>query len=138
MYYDANEVFLDNELAGTTVAAHLSNVVDLAAAGGAGRNQPRLLIKVRTTITSGGAATVAFKLQESANADGSSASDLVSIGAIGKATLVAGHVVIDMVLPRASKRFLVIQQTNAVAALTAGAIDAMITGAVDHAAKTLS
>ncbi|MFW6341418.1 MAG: Bbp16 family capsid cement protein [Halothiobacillaceae bacterium] len=140
MEYDTSEVFLDNELAGTTVAAHDSDVIDLRAAGGAGRNQPRLLIKVRTSITSGGAATVAFRLLESDNSDGSSGDEVAGTvtGDIGKATLVAGYTVLDIVLPRTSKRYLVLEQENKTAALTGGAFDAMLTGAVDHSAKSLA
>lgn len=89
-----------------------------------------LTIGVATTVTSGGSATVQFSLASDAQAaiatDGS-ATILYSSGAIPKATLVAGYNVVQVELPKGVyERYLGILQTTGTAALTAGAIDAML------------
>lgn len=91
------------------------------------------VVQVTTAVTSAGAATVQFHLASDAQAaiatDGT-ASYHISSGAIGKATLVAGYRVLEQTLPNAGtayERYLGVLQTTAVAALTAGAVDAFLT-----------
>tara|TARA_Y100000389_G_scaffold30996_1_gene26210 strand:+ start:9516 stop:9971 length:456 start_codon:yes stop_codon:yes gene_type:complete len=90
-----------------------------------------LVIQVTTAVTSGGSATVNFKLASDAAAgiavDGSATVHNVTAD-IPKATLTAGH---RIVMPLSSgttkyERFIGIIQDVGSAALTAGAIDAFI------------
>jgi len=91
------------------------------------------VVTVSTSVTSAGSATVQFHLASDAQAaiatDGT-ASYHLSSGAIAKATLVAGYNVIAAAVPMAGtayERYLGVLQTTAVAALTAGAVDAFLT-----------
>jgi isocitrate dehydrogenase kinase/phosphatase len=92
-----------------------------------------LVIQVDTAATSGGSATVVFTLASDAQAaiatDGSATVHWAS-GAIPVATLIAGYTVIQVALPKGIpnyERYLGILQTTAVAALTAGKINAFLT-----------
>jgi hypothetical protein len=91
-----------------------------------------LVIQVDTTATSGGSATGAFHLASDAQAaiavDGSATYHL-STGAIAVATLVAGYQIMRARLPAtpAAERYLGILQTTAVAAFTAGKVNAFLT-----------
>jgi len=90
-----------------------------------------LVIQVDTTATSGGSATVQFHLCSDAAAaiatDGS-ATYHFSTSAIAVATLVAGYYVCKVALPKGTyERYVGILQTTAVAALTAGKINAFLT-----------
>lgn len=89
------------------------------------------VIQVDTTATSGGSATGAFHLCSDAQAaiavDGS-ATYHFSTAAIPVATLVAGYMIAAFKLPKGSyERYLGILQTTAVAAFTAGKINAYLT-----------
>ena len=91
------------------------------------------VVQVTTSVTSAGSATVQFHLASDAQAaiatDGT-ASYHISSGAIAKATLVAGYRVLETAVPAAGQayeRYLGVLQTTAVAALTAGAVDAFLT-----------
>lgn len=90
-----------------------------------------LVIQVDTTATSGGSATGRFILASDAQAaiatDGSATVHFDS-GAIPVATLVAGYYIARVPLPRGTyERYLGILQTTAVAAFTAGKINAFLT-----------
>ena len=90
-----------------------------------------LVIQVDTAATSGGSATGQFHLVSDSTAalatDGSSTYHF-STAAIPVATLVAGYYVCRVALPKGSyERFLGILQTTAVAAFTAGKINAFLT-----------
>lgn len=90
-----------------------------------------LVINVDTAVLSGGAATVQFHLcsdAQAAIATDLSATYHFSTAAIPKATLIAGYYVCKVELPKGVyERYLGILQTTAVAALTAGAINAFLT-----------
>lgn len=91
-----------------------------------------LVLEVATTCTSGGSATVQFHLASDSTASiatNGSATYHFSTGAIPVATLVAGYTIAVIPLPAGAlyERYLGILQTTAVAALTAGAIDAFLT-----------
>lgn len=122
MILDKELIFSDAQ-APTTGATDSTNVIDLGAVGDA-KDEMHLWIGVNTTVTSGGAATVAFSLQTSA--DNSSYSVLWSSAAIAKATLVAGYNVVKMRLPQGCKRYLKVVYTVATADLTAGKFDALL------------
>jgi hypothetical protein len=90
-----------------------------------------LVIQVATTATSGGSATVAFHLASDAGAsiatDGT-ATYHWSSPAIAVASLTAGTYIARVELPKGTyERYIGILQTTAVAALTAGAINAFLT-----------
>lgn len=90
-----------------------------------------LVIQVDTAATSGGSATGQFHLASDAQAaiavDGS-ATYHFSTAAIAVATLVAGYVIAAVKLPSGTyERYLGILQTTAVAAFTAGKVNAFLT-----------
>lgn len=90
-----------------------------------------LVIQVDTTATSNGSATGQFHLASDAQAaiavDGS-ATYHFSTAAIALATLVAGYTVAIVELPYGTyERYLGILQTTAVAAFTAGKVNAFLT-----------
>lgn len=121
--------------AGTGLAL-VGDVVNLGVvSGGLGANIDKplyLVISVDTTVTSAGAATVAFVLASDAQAaiavDGS-ATEHFRTKAFPKATLVAGYQTVIPVPPPAPnyEQFLGIIQDVGVAALTAGKINAFLT-----------
>lgn len=127
---DALLTFSD-EQAETTVAAHDStNNVDLAGVAkdmGPGE-ELYLVIVVTEAVTSGGAATVQFAVQDSA--DDSSYAALAPVpldtGAVGKATLTLGYEVMRIALPNSLQRYLKIVYTIGTAVLTAGKFSAWI------------
>jgi hypothetical protein len=84
-----------------------------------------LMVLVVTAVTSGGAATVDFRLRTSANSNlTSSPTDLVSTGAIAKATLVAGYqsfLKFPSINSQAYLRYLGVNANIGTAVLTAGA-----------------
>lgn len=90
-----------------------------------------LVINVDTTATSGGSATGQFHLcsdAQAAIATDLSATYHFSTAAIPVATLVAGYYVCKVELPKGTyERYLGILQTTAVAAFTAGKVNAFLT-----------
>jgi hypothetical protein len=111
----------------------LGNVVDLGAAPtlqdvGLGERL-WIFINVNTTATSGGSATGDFRLASDSTADlATSPTVHFSSGAVAVATLVAGYTIAAFILPLGNyERYLGITQTTAVAAFTAGKINAFAT-----------
>lgn len=111
----------------------IGDVIDLGSVtSDVGNGQPiYLVIQVDTAVTSGGSATVDFKLVSDAAAaiavDGTATQHFAS-GPVGKATLVAGYRVAVVALPIGTyERFLGIITTTAAAAVTAGKINAFLT-----------
>lgn len=89
------------------------------------------VVQVDTTATSGGSATGQFHLCSDSTAsvatDGT-ATYHISTAAIPVATLVAGYYVCKVELPKGTyERYLGVLQTTAVAAFTAGKINAFLT-----------
>ena len=77
--------------------------------------------KVTTAVTSGGAATVQWVLETSANEDMTSATTLWDSGAVAKATLVKGYTIKQVHDDDWTfKRYSRLKQVVATAALTAG------------------
>lgn len=90
-----------------------------------------VVIRIQTTATSGGSATGDFRFVSDAQAaiatDGTATVHATS-GAIAVATLVAGYTVLALRLPTGTyERYLGILQVTAVAAFTAGKVDAFLT-----------
>lgn len=105
-----------------------TNIIDLGQARNIGVGEDLFLyIRVNTTVTSAGSATVDFQLQTSANNDLSSATVLASTGAQAKTALTAGTV-LKLKLPPSSayKQYLGVAYVVATADLTAGKFDAWI------------
>jgi hypothetical protein len=138
MIIDKQLQFADGTWAPTATGDNVSpNVYDTAPLGGVptvngGMNlgegeELYLVITVKTTVTSGGAATVDFRLRtDSAASLVSAPVDLVSSGAIAKASLVAGYQV-KLKLPNATyKRYIGVNANIGTAVLTAGAFEAEI------------
>lgn len=124
--------------AGTVVG---TNVMDLRAVGtipqggspiaDVGRmfsyELPGLLVQITTTVTSGGAATIDFRVCSSANSDLSSPTVLDSSGALALATMVAGYQVqVGQRLPNITQRYLGMNYVIATATTTAGNVFAGI------------
>lgn len=143
MIIDSRLEFCDNAALSTagfaTTPLPLGSLIDLTsnlAIGNALKEYPGsadkawLVIRVTTTVTSGGAATVAFKLVSDAQdpVTPASATEHWASPAIPKATLVAGYQVVAIPLPRGTyERYLGLTQTVGTADLTAGKVDAYIT-----------
>jgi hypothetical protein len=127
----ADATALNTGAAGTYL---VGDVIDTEVVRNIANGRPVfLVIKVRTSVTSAGAATVQFKFASDAQAaiatDGTATEHFVS-AAIAKATLVAGYKAVHVALPLegpAYERYLGILQVTGTAALTAGAIDAYLT-----------
>ena len=135
MILDERLEFCDATALNTGGAASylVGDVIDLGAASrdiGTGEDL-YVVIQVDTTATSGGSATGAFHLASDAQAaiavDGSATYHL-STAAIAVASLTAGTTVLAARLPSGTyERYLGILQTTAVAAFTAGKINAFLT-----------
>lgn len=124
----ADAVALNTGAAGSYI---IGDVYDASVTGrdlGAGEPSLFLVLRVDTTATSGGSATLQLNLVTSDNSDLSSATVVSSSGsAIAVATLVANYVIAIIPVPPASyKRYLGIQQVTGTAAFTAGKIDAFL------------
>ena len=112
----------------------VGDVIDLEVARDIGQGKAIwLVITVDTAVTSGGAGTYQFTLASDAQAaiatDGT-ATVHIQTAAIPKATLIAGYVIFAGPLPSEGpvyERYLGILQTTAVAAATAGKINAFLT-----------
>ena len=135
MILDERLEFCDATALNTGGAASylVGDVIDLGAASrdiGTGEDL-YVVIQVDTTATSGGSATGAFHLASDAQAaiavDGTATYHL-STAAIAVASLVAGTTVLAARLPSGTyERYLGVLQTTAVAAFTAGKINAFLT-----------
>ncbi len=140
MILDERLEFCDATSLNTGVAASylVGDVIDLQVARDIGNGQTTyLVIQIDTAPTSGGAATASFSLASDAQAaiavDGTQTTHMTT-GAKTIAQMTAGT---QFVLPLASEgsvyeRYVGILQTTAVAAFTAGKINAFIT--LDHPA----
>jgi hypothetical protein len=146
MIMDKELLFADGTWAPTTGANVSPNVLDVGPLGtpvgiGSSANLGRDLgqgepmwwiVQVITTVTSAGAATVAFVLRSAANAALTTTPiDLVSTPAIAKATLVAGYA-FKVRLPSAPvgvtgwQRYVGVVATVGTADLTAGKFESML------------
>lgn len=135
MILDERGEFCDATALNTGAAGSylVGDVIDLGMAdNGAGDSDDLYLcINVDTAVTSGGSGTYAFKLCSDAQAaiavDGSQTIHFAT-ALIPKATLIAGYQIAAVKLPRGTyERYLGIVQETAVAAATAGKINAFLT-----------
>lgn len=118
-----------------TATAASTNVIDLGARLGLDpglSDDLWLQIRVDTTATASGSATVTFALQTDDDEAFGSATTLWTSTAIGKATLVAGYNVVRMRLPLGVERYVRVYYTVATGPLTAGKFDAFINSGVQE------
>lgn len=135
MICDALLTFCDDTALNTGAAGSyiIGNQVDLGVARnigvGVGEGQLFLVITVQTTATSGGAATGVFSLVSDGDSALGSPNVIASTAAIPVATLVQGYLLAVLAVPMTDvyERYIGIQQTTAVAAFTAGKINAFLT-----------
>ena len=116
-----------------TAAAASTNVIDLTSVLGSAAmtSAAKVQFLVDTTAAAtGGASNVTFSLQDSA--DNSSFADVVRSVAIAKATLVAGYVAFQCVIPAGLRRYVRAYYTPDTNDLTSGKFDARILLDVDR------
>lgn len=110
-----------------TVTAPSTNIIDLGVDRDIGKGEPvPILVQVTTAFTAAGAATLTVDLETDDNASFSSATNLWTSGAIGKATLVEGYKFLINYIPRENERYLRLNYTVATGPMTAGNIEACI------------
>jgi hypothetical protein len=114
----------------------LGDVIDQTVKSSAAARPPTFIVRVDTTVTSAGAATVAAVLQDSA--DNSSWADVVSGAVIAKATLVAGKEMVKVKVPVGTRRYLRAIARIATADLTAGKFDAYLVDGADVMLKDVA
>lgn len=132
MIFDKTTLLSDQQAITATAAS--TNVIDLGPIKtgivrdvGKGADCP-LLVQVTEAFTAAGAATLTITLECDDNEAFSSAKTLWTSGAIPKATLVAGYVVLPEYLPRGTnERYIRMNYTVATGPMTAGKIVAGIT-----------
>ena len=110
-----------------TASAASTNVVDLKAAGKIEGKPYYLHVKVNTSVTASGDATVTFALQTDSGEAFGSATTLWTSAAIGKAALIAGTEVVRLPINGMPlKRYTRVYYTVATGPLTAGKFDAFL------------
>jgi hypothetical protein len=119
-----NELIMSNAQAFTTGANASTNSVDFGRAG-SGYNK-KVLVSVNTTVTSGGAGTVAVAVQHDSDPAFGTAVTLFTTAALAKTVLVAGYSVLEYTLPAEVKQYVRVLYTVATADLTAGKFNAYI------------
>ena len=107
-----------------TVTAPSTNVVDQRAAGQAIGKECWLEIRVDTTATAAGAATVVFALETDSAVGFGTKTTLAQSEAIGKATLLGDTIAWRIRVPSGAKQYLRAYFTVATGPLTAGKFDA--------------
>lgn len=125
MGYRDSQMILAEAQEETTIADHPStNIYDNGVEQDSGVGEPlKILAKVNTTVTSGGAATVAAVLQTS-DTEGSGYRDLVATEDFALADLVAGKKLMELTIPNLGNRFYRVVWRIKTAVLTAGKFDA--------------
>ena len=134
MIIDSRLEFADAADLSQSAGTYLStNVVDTSVARDMGNGQPLyLIIQIDETVTSGGSATVQFRLRSdnAAAIHATTSTGHIDTGAIGKADLVAGYTLVLPLPPEGSnayERFIGVQAIVAAATTTAGTYSAFLT-----------
>lgn len=121
---DYNGIFSDAQAFTAQEAAVSTNVVDCGTSdANLGKNGMRIVVRVNTTFTSAGAATLTVKLEDCATAGGSY-TELSQGEAYALAALAKGVELLEVGLPAQHLRYLRCSYTVATADMTAGAVDA--------------
>ena len=114
-----------------TAAAASTNVLDTLVAGRAMNENAKFQFLVDTTaLAAGGASNVTFAIQDSA--DNSTYATVVASPAIAKATLVAGYVAFECVVPKGLRRYVRAYYTPDTNDLTAGKFDCRLVLDTDY------
>jgi hypothetical protein len=136
MLIDKFATFADAQsIIGTAAARIPSTTYDATKAGDAlAGSEQKLRIQIQDTVlASGGAANVTFSLEtHTADSFTSERTVLWKSAAIPKATLVAGYVVADLVIPPGMLRYVNVVAVPDTHDTTAGAIDAFVTPVTQH------
>lgn len=134
MLRDVQTVLSDNQaVTATAFSTNSYDVGNTSPLRNLGRKGMRAVLKVRTSATAAGAATVVFDVGEADDAAGTNFTSFFTTPAIGKATLVAGYTVLDIPLPdTGTKRFIMGRYTVATGPLTAGNFDLDLAIGSDH------
>lgn len=133
MITDALNTFCDNTPLNTGAAGayNLGDVIDLVATSRAIIDQDDLYLvfTMNQSATSGGAATAEFQLVTDDNSGMASPVVLASTGPRTLAQLATGQIVGVLALPKgaAYERYIGVRQVTAVAAFTAGQVNAFLT-----------
>lgn len=129
MLIDANLVLDDaNSL---TVSKASANIIDTLAAGNAFVPGASFQFLIDTAITSSGAINVTFDLQTATDSAFTSPVTLSSSGAIARATLLAGNVPFQGIIPPGCLQYLRAYYTCS-NTIQAGKVDCRILTAGDH------
>ena len=133
MIFDDRLEFVDNTALTTATGTNLQgDVIDITSSRDWGMGEPLyLVIQFTEAVTSGGSATVQFKLLSDAAAaiatDGT-ATQHADTGALAKTVCTLGHrIILPIGVGVTFERFVGITLTTATATLTAGKIDAFLT-----------
>lgn len=134
MILDERTEFADAEALDTTGTDtdNIGDIIDSSVARDLGQKPVFLVIQVDTAVTSAGAATVQFQLVSDSTTtiatNGTQTIHSITFP-VPKATLVAGYQMIIPLPPENPpyERYLAVQSVTAVAALTAGAVNAFLT-----------
>jgi len=126
MILDKDLVMSDNQAPGNIGANSSTSVLNLGAGPGDARDALTLVVSIPTTIAAtGGAATIAFALHDSAD-DSSFAATPISVAATSKDNLGAGTVVIKQRLPIGVRQYVKMVYTVGTNNITSGGIDAYL------------
>lgn len=107
-----------------TSSAASTNVIDQSVAGQAIGKECWLEVRVDTTCTAAGAATVVFSLETDSAVGFGTKVTMAQSAAIGKATLVGNTIAWRIRVPAGASRYLRAYYTVATGPLTAGKFDA--------------
>ena len=127
MYLDKQLMVSDAQL--VTATAVSTNMIDTQLASpiravGWGEEM-RMVITAALAALAAGAATVTFELIQADDANGTvNVEVLAGTAAIPKATIVAGYVAMDLVLPRNTRRYIGVRYTVGTGPLTQGTFSA--------------
>lgn len=124
MLKDALATFATAQAPTATGDTASTDVLDQLVKSGAVGREPWAIARIDTTATSGGAATLAAVLQDSA--DNSAWADLVVGPAIAVASLTAGKEILKVRVPIGTRRYLRFAWRIGTAVLTAGKFDAFL------------
>ena len=127
MILDAENIMSNAQAFTAAEAVASTNSIDFGVAG-AGYNR-KVFVTVAESVTSTGSATVAFALQMDNDSAFGSPTALVTVTAVGKATLVAGYKVIEFTLPSTVERYIRILYTVATEVLSKGKFNAWVDSA---------
>lgn len=127
------QLMLSDGQTGITSTAASTNIYDAGAQGDAIGSKLWIVVRVKTSLTSGASTgTVSAQLETADDASFSTnKTTLLATGAIIVTTAVAGYVFMKAVVPLGMREFIRINYVVATDNLTGGAFDAFLTSDVD-------